>query len=71
MEPDWFLEVRSNEQLQEKLINLWASPLAGPPWPLMGVPLGRKRKWCDLGANAIVTKPDLPNLVQLADSLLQ
>lgn len=30
-----------------------------------------KRKWCDLGANAIVTKPDLPNLVQLADSLLQ
>lgn len=30
-----------------------------------------KRKWCDLGADAIVTKPDLPNLVQLADSLLQ
>lgn len=30
-----------------------------------------KRKWCDLGANAIVTKPDLPNLVQLADSMLR
>lgn len=30
-----------------------------------------KRKWCDLGADAIVTKPDLPNLVQLADSLLR
>lgn len=30
-----------------------------------------KRKWRDLGADAIVTKPDLPNLVQLADSLLR
>jgi two-component system chemotaxis response regulator CheV len=30
-----------------------------------------KRKWRDLGANDIVTKPDLPNLVQLADSLMQ
>lgn len=30
-----------------------------------------KRKWRDLGADAIVTKPDLPNLVQLADSMLQ
>lgn len=29
-----------------------------------------KRKWRDLGANDIVTKPDLPNLVQLADSLM-
>ncbi len=26
-----------------------------------------KRKWRDLGANDIVTKPDLPNLVKLAD----
>jgi two-component system, chemotaxis family, chemotaxis protein CheV len=30
-----------------------------------------KRKWKDLGANDIVTKPDLPNLVQLADDLIQ
>ncbi|HOP39448.1 MAG TPA: chemotaxis protein [Geobacteraceae bacterium] len=30
-----------------------------------------KRKWRDLGANDIVTKPDLPNLVQIADSLMQ
>jgi two-component system chemotaxis response regulator CheV len=29
-----------------------------------------KRKWRDLGANDIVTKPDLPNLVKLADSLI-
>jgi two-component system chemotaxis response regulator CheV len=29
-----------------------------------------KRKWRDLGANEIVTKPDLPNLVSLADSLM-
>jgi two-component system, chemotaxis family, chemotaxis protein CheV len=29
-----------------------------------------KRKWRDLGANDIVTKPDLPNLVQIADSLM-
>jgi len=29
-----------------------------------------KRKWRDLGANDIVTKPDLPNLVEIADSLL-
>lgn len=28
-----------------------------------------KRKWRDLGANDIVTKPDLPNLVKLADKL--
>jgi len=28
-----------------------------------------KRKWRDLGANDIVTKPDLPNLVKIADSL--
>ncbi len=30
-----------------------------------------KRKWRDLGANDIVTKPDLPNLVQLADNLMR
>jgi two-component system, chemotaxis family, chemotaxis protein CheV len=30
-----------------------------------------KRKWRDLGANDIVTKPDLPNLVEIADSLLR
>jgi two-component system, chemotaxis family, chemotaxis protein CheV len=30
-----------------------------------------KRKWRDLGANDIITKPDLPNLVQIADNLLQ
>lgn len=30
-----------------------------------------KRKWRDLGANDIITKPDLPNLVQLADRLMQ
>lgn len=29
-----------------------------------------KRKWKDLGANDIVTKPDLPNLVTIADSLM-
>ena len=29
-----------------------------------------KRKWRDLGANDIVTKPDLPNLVEIADNLL-
>ena len=29
-----------------------------------------KRKWKDLGANDIVTKPDLPNLVDIADRLL-
>jgi two-component system chemotaxis response regulator CheV len=30
-----------------------------------------KLKWRDLGANEIVTKPDLPNLVNLADSLIR
>lgn len=30
-----------------------------------------KRKWRDLGANDIVTKPDLPNLVEIADNLLR
>ena len=30
-----------------------------------------KLKWRDLGANEIVTKPDLPNLVKLADSLIR
>lgn len=29
-----------------------------------------KRKWRDLGANDIITKPDLPNLVKLADRLM-
>lgn len=30
-----------------------------------------KRKWCDLGANSILTKPDLPNLVALVDQLIR
>jgi two-component system chemotaxis response regulator CheV len=29
------------------------------------------RKWCNLGANGILTKPDLPNLVKVADGLVQ
>ncbi len=29
-----------------------------------------KRKWKDLGANGILTKPDLPKLVEIADSLI-
>jgi two-component system chemotaxis response regulator CheV len=28
------------------------------------------RKWQSLGANGIITKPDLPNLVSVADQLL-
>ena len=30
-----------------------------------------KRKWIGLGANHILTKPDLPNLVRVADELTQ
>ncbi|HET6419813.1 MAG TPA: chemotaxis protein [Geobacteraceae bacterium] len=30
-----------------------------------------RRKWRDLGADDIVTKPDLPNLVKLADNLIK
>jgi two-component system chemotaxis response regulator CheV len=30
-----------------------------------------KRKWSELGANDILTKPDLPNLVTLTDKLVQ
>ncbi|MDU0460880.1 MAG: chemotaxis protein [Geobacteraceae bacterium] len=30
-----------------------------------------KRKWINLGANCILTKPDLPNLVKVADELTQ
>lgn len=29
-----------------------------------------KRKWCDLGADEILTKPDLPNLVTVVDRLV-
>jgi two-component system chemotaxis response regulator CheV len=30
-----------------------------------------KRKWIGLGANHILTKPDLPNLVKVADELAE
>jgi len=30
-----------------------------------------KRKWINLGANCILTKPDLPNLVKVADELTE
>jgi two-component system chemotaxis response regulator CheV len=30
-----------------------------------------KRKWIGLGADHILTKPDLPNLVKVADELTQ
>lgn len=51
--------VRKNEALKDLPIIIFSS-LASD---------GNKRKWVSLGANHILTKPDLPNLVRVADEL--
>jgi two-component system chemotaxis response regulator CheV len=51
--------VRKNDALRDVPIVIFSS-LASED---------NKRKWVGLGANHILTKPDLPNLVKVADEL--
>jgi len=53
--------IRKNETLRNMPVVIFSS-LASED---------NKRKWIGLGANHILTKPDLPNLVRVADELAE